>query len=129
MTPADLAARAVAARSQAYAPYSGYAVGAALVSDDGAVFVGCNVENASYGLTVCAERNAYFAAVAAGRRRFSALAIATENGGPPCGACRQVAREFADDLNVHLVDAAGRIRSTTLRALLPDSFGPDVLRA
>jgi cytidine deaminase len=136
LTPAQeraLAAGAVAARKAAHAPYSDYRVGAALLAADGAVDVGCNVENASYGLTICAERNAVFAAVAAGRRRFRAVAVATVDGGSPCGACRQVLREFAPppadaEFLVLLVDARGRVRArTTLAALLPASFGPERL--
>jgi cytidine deaminase len=124
----DLAAAARAARARAYAPYSRYAVGAALrtAGGDGAVFTGANVENASYGLSVCAERSAIFTAVSAGAREVTALAVATEDGGTPCGACRQVLAEFAPrdgaPLPVLLVDAAGNVRETTLAALLPDAF-------
>ncbi len=120
----QLVGHARAARQQAYAPYSKYQVGAALLAQDGRVFSGCNVENASYGLTVCAERNAYFQAVAAGCREFAALVVATENGASPCGACRQVAREFGIDLPIHLVDSRGQVKTTSLAALLPDAFGP-----
>jgi cytidine deaminase len=128
MKPADLAAAAAHARERAYAPYSNYRVGAALLTKSGVLIEGANVENASYGLTICAERAAVFAAVNAGFREFAAIAIATENGGAPCGACRQVLREFGLELTVHLVDATGRLRTTSLSALLPDSFGPEQLR-
>jgi cytidine deaminase len=112
------------ARALAYAPYSGFAVGAALRTSGGLVIRGCNVENASSGLTVCAERNALFAAVAAGEREFDAIAIAGPPGAgaPPCGACRQVLIELAPDLVVYFRDAKGRVIERTLEQLLPDSF-------
>lgn len=118
---------AVAAREQAYAPYSKYPVGAALLAADGRIFTGVNVENASYGLTICAERTAVFKAVSEGCREFVAVAVATENAGSPCGACRQVLAEFAGDILVWLVDATGHGRATTLYTLLPDHFGPEHL--
>lgn len=108
---------------RAYAPYSGYRVGAALVAVDGTVVTGCNVENASYGLTVCAERAAIARAVAEGKRDFRAIAIATDGSGAitPCGACRQVLAEFAPDLRV--VSEGTRTRKEwSLRDLLPDPF-------
>lgn len=113
------------ARQRAYAPYSQFSVGAAVLTEDGSVFAGCNVENASYGLTVCAERNAIFQAVAAGHRQITAIAVATGPGATMCGACRQVTREFAVDLPVFHVDEHGAFRETTLVALLPEAFGPD----
>lgn len=124
-TKESLVRAALAARESAYAPYSRFRVGAAVLADDGRVFTGCNVENASYGLTVCAERNAVFHAVAEGVRRLMAVAVATGPGASMCGACRQVVREFADDLPVLHADESGAFRETTLSALLPDSFGPD----
>lgn len=116
-------------RVRAYAPYSDYQVGAAILTDDGRVFTGVNVENAAYGLTNCAERSAIFSAVTAGARRILAVAICTDNAGSPCGACRQVMSEFAGDIPVWLSDGAGLVRETTLYALLPDHFGPEHLHS
>lgn len=117
---------ALAARRNAYAPYSQYQVGAALVADDGRIFNGCNVENASYGATICAERTALVKAISDGARAFSACVVATADGrGSPCGICRQVLFEFAPNLLVLTVDQHGQlIRSYTLRDLLLDGFGP-----
>jgi cytidine deaminase len=121
---ADLIEAALASRQQAYARYSHFAVGAALLAADGRVFAACNVENASYGLTICAERAAVFAAVAAGQREFQALAVASAGGVTPCGACRQVLAEFAPDLPILLVDVdrPGEIVEANLRELLPAAF-------
>jgi len=127
MRPEDLVAAAIAARKNAYAPYSHFQVGAALLAEDGEIITGSNVENASYGLTICAERAAVFAASSRGIRRFLAIAIATDPGAAPCGACRQVLREFATDLPIHLAETNGRFRTTSLAALLPESFGPEDL--
>ena len=126
-----LIAAACAVRPNAYAPYSRFMVGAALLADDGRVFTGVNVENASYGLTVCAERNAVGAMVVEDGRRILAVAVCTENGVTPCGACRQVLSEFTDDevaVPVWMVDGQGGVRETTLSALLPDDFGARHLR-
>lgn len=111
------------ARDQAWCPYSGFAVGAALESDDGRCFAGCNVENASYGLTVCAERAAVSAAIAAGARRFRRIVVVAELDPPvpPCGACRQVLMEFAPELVVESANRTTR-RTWQLRELLPDAF-------
>jgi cytidine deaminase len=130
-TAADLMARAVAVRSMAYAPASRFAVGAAVLAADGRVFVGCNVENASYGLTLCAERAAVCAAISAGARQLTAVAVATDLDQParPCGACRQVLAEFGRGMHVVLVGRGGVRVDTTLAALLPDPFTfADVLR-
>lgn len=126
MDEATLVAAAVKARGRAYAPYSGFPVGAALLAQGGRVFTGCNVENASYGLTVCAERVALFKAVSEGVREFEAIAVACgEAPCSPCGACRQVLYEFAPDLKVILADGEGRRWETTsLSSLLPKGFGP-----
>ncbi|MCC7354059.1 MAG: cytidine deaminase [Anaerolineae bacterium] len=123
----ELVARAQAARALAYAPYSGYHVGAAVRGASGQIYAAGNVENASYGLTVCAERAAVFKAVSEGERKLVTVAVATENGGSPCGACRQVLREFGLAMRVLVVDSAGRTRAYTLADLLPDSFGPEDL--
>ncbi len=122
MNPEQLIVMALAVREKAYAPYSRYKVGAALLADDGTVYGGCNVENASYGLTVCAERAAVFHAVASGRQRFDAIAVATRDGGAPCGACLQVMHEFAPALQVHVVNEHGSFRSRGLAELLPEAF-------
>jgi cytidine deaminase len=127
MTKADidregLVQQAAAARPQAYAPYSGYDVGAALLTASGRVYTGCNVENAVYPLAMCAERVAVFEAVCHGERDFEAIAVVTENGGAPCGSCRQVLREFGERTVVLIADAQGNCRETTVGELLPDSF-------
>jgi cytidine deaminase len=123
----DLIALAVEARKKAHAPYSNFAVGAALLTKSGQVYTGCNVENASYGLSVCAERVAVFKAVSEGEQEFEAIAIVTENGVTPCGACRQVLMEFGDDIQVIAADTAGHRRVFALTDLLPEGFTPDHL--
>lgn len=127
----DLAERARQAQALAYAPYSRFPVGAALLTSDGRVFVGANVENASYGLTVCAERTAVFAAVLAGAHRLSAIAICTNLNPPaaPCGMCRQTLAEFSEDADVVLLSPHGAARLTKLSTLLPLAFRPNALIA
>lgn len=117
-----LIGQAVDARQRAYVPYSGYRVGAALLTRSGRTFAGCNVENAVYPLSMCAERVAVFRAVCVGEREFEAIAVVTENGGAPCGSCRQVLREFGDDTVVLIADVKGNYREVTVGELLPDSF-------
>ncbi len=115
------------AMETAYAPYSKYKVGACLRASDGRLFRGCNVENASLGMTICAERNAITTAITEGAREFAAIAIAVDGNLPsPCGACRQTMREFAKDMRVLLVNRE-EIKITSLSALLPNSFGPEFL--
>lgn len=119
-----LVAEARAARRRAYAPHSKFRVGAALLAASGKVYRGCNIENASYGLTVCAERVAFFNAISAGERRFVAIAIASDSAATPCGACRQVMAEFAPNLNI-LVTGTGRrgsVKTFLLDELLPNRF-------
>jgi cytidine deaminase len=117
----QLIERAKDARERAYAPYSRFAVGAALLTTSNEVFCGCNVENLSYGLTSCAERNAVFAAVQAGQRRFTAVAVVADSKAPvtPCGACRQVLAEFGLDLVVISVNLQGATYQTSIAELLP----------
>jgi cytidine deaminase len=116
---------ALQARHWAYAPYSHYAVGAALVTTSGKIYDGANVENASYPNSCCAERVAIFKAISEGEREFDTLVVATENGGSPCGMCRQVMAEFGLDTRVIIIDGAGKIRDeTTVAALLPEAFTP-----
>ena len=118
----ELVAQASQVRERAYAPYSGYKVGAALLARSGRVYTGCNVENAVYPLSTCAERVAVVKAVSEGEREFVTLAVSTRNGGAPCGACRQTLREFGDDIVVLIADATGAYRETTVAELLPGSF-------
>jgi cytidine deaminase len=126
ITEAELVEAALAARACAYAPYSNFLVGAALQTAAGQIVMGCNVENASLGLTECAERVALFSAVSSGTRRFTKLALATVGGVAPCGACRQVLSEFCDDLEILLIDvnAPQAWQRCRLHDLLPYRFGP-----
>ena len=129
MNPEKLIELAKQAMARAYAPYSGYQVGAALLCEDGTVYQGCNIENASYTPTVCAERSAFFKAVYDGKRAFRAIAVCGGRAGviagvfPPCGVCRQVMREFCkDDFLIYMADAGDTYRTYTLAQLLPCSF-------
>ena len=129
MNKDTLIALAKEAMERAYVPYSGYKVGAALLCDDGTVYQGCNIENAAYGPTNCAERTAFFKAVYDGHREFAAIAVCGGKGGkitgffPPCGVCRQVMREFCrDDFIIYLVGAGDDCETVTLAELLPHSF-------
>ncbi len=131
MTEQQLCRAAVEAMNMAYAPYSGYRVGAALLTADGRVYTGCNIENAAYTPTVCAERTAFFKAVSDGAREFAMLAVAGGKDGhlagafPPCGVCRQVMAEFCPpDFPVLIVEGEGQYRRMTLGDLLPEGFGP-----
>lgn len=125
---AELVQRAVAAMDWAYAPYSKFPVGAALLAASGRIYDGVNVENAAYPAGVCAERTAVFKAVSEGEREFVAVAVATRGAGAPCGICRQVLAEFGHNMAVILADKDGSVRLvTTLAALLPEAFLPQHL--
>jgi cytidine deaminase len=132
LTDADrrrLIEAAITVRQRAYVPYSHYRVGAALITPEGKLYTGCNVENASYGATICAERTAVVKAVSEGEQRFAAAAVITENGGSPCGICRQVLFESSPDMLILLVDAQGQIvHEGSLRDLLLLGFGPEKLQ-
>ncbi len=128
MNETALIESAMKARAQAYAPYSNFAVGAALRARSGKVYLGANVENASYGLTMCAERVALGRAVVEGEREFEVLVICLKNGGSPCGACRQVLYEFSPNLRILMVDEKGTlVKEASLSELLPEGFGPSSL--
>jgi cytidine deaminase len=130
LTDLELVDLARQAREKAYAPYSKFPVGAALLGRSGQVFTGCNVENAAYPLVTCAERTAVTKAVSEGERDFIAIAVVTATGASPCGACRQILREFGGqvgDLRVIVADTAGNLRTFTIAELLPAGFTPDQL--
>ena len=129
MTERELVERALEMRRFSYAPYSHFRVGAALECEDGSVYTGCNVENAAYGSSLCAERTALVKAVSEGRRRFVRLAVAGDSADYcwPCGACRQMLREFGTDLEVLAANREGAYVSISLEELLPHSFGPETL--
>ncbi len=130
----NLCKMATVAMQNAYAPYSGYKVGAALLCADGSVYTGCNIENAGYSATSCAERTAIFKAVSDGNRDFVEIAVCGGKDGiledspfPPCGICRQVMREFCkDDFKIHMVTKTS-VKTYSLNELLPHSFGPEHL--
>ena len=124
MKDSELIKKARRARERAYAPYSKFKVGAALLAKSGKVYTGANVENAAYGLTVCAERVALFKAVTNGDRKFVKIAVVVDKDGPvaPCGACRQVLSEFASDLRIICANLDGKTQRYTLRELLPEAF-------
>ena len=130
MTDLELIALAQQARKEAYAAYSGFPVGAALLGRSGKVYTGCNVENAAYPLTICAERTAVVKAVSEGEREFEAIAVVTATGATPCGSCRQVLREFAGpggELRVIVADLDGNSTTFTIQELLPYGFTPGQL--
>ena len=117
------------ARQRAYVPYSHYAVGAALRTKNGRIFTGVNVENAAYPQTMCAERVAIFKAVSEGETDFEIISVVTDNGGSPCGGCRQVMAEFGLDTIVLMADGSGKlVKETTVKELLPEAFRPDHLK-
>jgi cytidine deaminase len=123
-TVGNLIREAEAVRYRAHAPFSGFRVGAALLAKDGRIFTGCNVENATYGLTICAERTAVFKAMSEGAREFSKIAVVAETDEltPPCGACRQILWEFCGDIEVVLSNLGGKIDSVRMASLLPRPF-------
>lgn len=129
MTERELVEQALEMRRFSYAPYSHFRVGAALECEDGSVYTGCNVENAAYGSSLCAERTALVKAVSEGRRRFVRLAVAGDSADYcwPCGACRQMLREFGTDLEVLAANREGAYVAISLEELLPHSFGPETL--
>lgn len=117
------------ARRNAYVPYSKYPVGAALRTKSGKVFTGVNVENAAYPTTICAERTAVFKAVSEGEREFDAIAVVTDNGGSPCGSCRQVLAEFGQDTIVLIANGDGQlVEEATVKDLLPGAFMPEHIK-
>ena len=127
-TDRELIQLAITASSNAYIPYSNYAVGAALQTDDGTVFTGCNIESAAYSPTLCAERTALGKAVSEGYRHFDKIAVVTRNGGSPCGVCRQFLYEFSPEMTVIIADLDGQVHHImSLSDLLPLGFGPSKL--
>ncbi len=123
-----LSEAALEAREQAYAPYSNFYVGAALITENGDIYKGCNIENASYGLTNCAERTAVFTAIAETKSKIQAMVLVLKGGGTPCGACRQVLNEFNPQMLIYCIDVDGELKyQTTLEELLPKAFGPHSL--
>ncbi|MCL2545178.1 MAG: cytidine deaminase [Clostridia bacterium] len=128
MSDNELLELARGAMDSAYVPYSNYPVGACLLAEDGRVFTGCNIENASYGATICAERAAVVKAVSEEALRFAAIAVAARGSAPyPCGICRQVLNEFGPKMRVLVTWDGHHVEKTTLDALLPNSFGPESL--
>ncbi len=127
--PADLLSAAMNVREQAYSPYSGFKVGASLRDSVGEIFSGCNVENASYGLTLCAERSTVCIAVAAGVKTFTQMVIVADSASPcpPCGACRQFLFEFAPSLELWVANLSGETKFYRLCDLLPEAFGPNFI--
>lgn len=126
----ELVLAAKEAQRKAYAPYSGYRVGAAVLDEGGQIHAGCNVENVSFGLCLCAERSAVAQMVTAGGKQVRAVAVVTKDGGTPCGMCRQVLAEFVPaggDIEVHCINESGERRTHSLRTLLPEAFQSDAV--
>ena len=115
-------------RKRAYAPYSNYRVGAAIETITGEIIGGCNVESSSYGLTCCAERVALFRAISEGYDKFKSLAVSTENGGMPCGACRQVIWDICKEIEIHICNNEERLKTINSSELLPDAFDENFLK-
>ena len=123
-----LIAAAQEVRKNSYSPYSNYPVGAALITEDGEIYSGTNIENAAYPSSICAERVAIFKAVSDGKKKFTAMAVVTNNAGSPCGSCRQVMAEFGIDAEIFITDSQGVVQENTrVKALLPYSFGSEKL--
>jgi cytidine deaminase len=121
----DLLKSAKDAKEKSYSPYSKYKVGSAIVTKEGKIYKGTNIENASYGLTICAERSCIFAAISSGEKNLKAIAIVTKDGGSPCACCRQVLNEFNPDIEVIIANENfTKVKEYTLKELLPDAFGP-----
>ena len=118
----QLIEEAINMRENAIAPYSKYKVGSAVLTDSGKIFGGCNVESSSYGLTCCAERIALYNAISNGYTKFTALAVATKNGGYPCGACLQVIWDLCGEISIYISDISGNIKNKTSSELLPNAF-------
>ena len=123
MTPEKLIKHALTARKRAAAPYSQYQVGSAILTKDNTVILGCNVESKAYPTTLCAERVAIFSAIAQGHRKFSALALVTEDGAFPCGACRQIIHEYAGNIPIYISNGSDEYITKTISDLLPNPFG------
>lgn len=120
--------KAIKMRDRAHAPYSNYTVGAAVQSNSGDIIGGCNIESSSYGLTCCAERTALFRAISEGHRSFSAIAVATENGGMPCGACRQVIWDLCKKIPIYICSNNGYLKTVFSHDILPDAFDDSFLK-
>ena len=123
MTPEKLIKHALTARKRAAAPYSQYQVGSAILTKDNTVILGCNVESKAYPTTLCAERVAIFSAIAQGHRKFSALALVTEDGAFPCGSCRQIIHEYAGNIPIYISNGSNEYTTQTISDLLPNPFG------
>jgi len=123
MTPEKLIKHALTARKRAAAPYSQYQVGSAILTEDNTVILGCNVESKAYPTTLCAERVAIFSAIAQGYRKFSAMALVTEDGAFPCGSCRQIIHEYAGNIPIYISNGSNEYITQTISDLLPNPFG------
>jgi len=119
---------AIEAQNNAHVPHSNYKVGAAILTKDGSIVHGCNVESSSYGLTCCAERTALYSAIAQGHTRFKELAVVTANGASPCGACRQVIWDLCGDIPIYMADNDGNVSKTSSKELLPGAFDSTMLK-
>ena len=123
MTPEKLIKHALTAQNRAAAPYSQYQVGSAILTEDNTVILGCNVESKAYPTTLCAERVAIFSAIAQGYRKFSAMALVTEDGAFPCGSCRQIIHEYAGNISIYISNGSNEYITQTISDLLPNPFG------